>query len=177
MLQRLKQNDFDSVYKIMEESFPIDEHRPYQEQRELLEKPEYQIYIMSDETSKRVKGFLATWQFDEMAFIEHFAVDSTYRNEGIGTAMLQEIQQVLKGNICLEVELPDNELASRRIDFYKRNGFCFNEYPYIQPAISAGRNPIPLRIMTSGREVSEMGFYEIRKLLYEKVYQCPVRDI
>ena len=36
MLQKLLEEDFDKVYRIMEESFPIDERRTYEEQKALL---------------------------------------------------------------------------------------------------------------------------------------------
>ena len=73
--------------------------------------------------------------------------------------------------ICLEVELPDCEIAKRRIEFYKRNGFFLNEYPYEQPAITKGRKPLPLMIMTSGSEITKDRFDDIKVLLYKCVYQ------
>ncbi|MCI8448180.1 MAG: hypothetical protein HFH30_07230, partial [Eubacterium sp.] len=78
--------------------------------------------------------------------------------------------------ICLEVELPENDLAKRRIRFYERNGFFLNQYPYVQPSISKGRSPIPLLIMTSGQPVSEKIFQEIKSTLYEYVYGVTEQD-
>lgn len=171
MIQKMNLDDFDKIYKIMDESFPLDEHRDYQEQRELLNKPQYTIYVCYDSKPEEIKGFMAVWELGDFGFIEHFAVNKAYRNAGIGTAMLQELIQLLKQPICLEVELPDNEIARRRIDFYKRNGFYENEFPYMQPAISPGRNPIPLILMTSGGSISGNVFEEIKALLYNTVYQ------
>lgn len=73
--------------------------------------------------------------------------------------------------VCLEVEPPDNEMASRRIDFYKRNNFFLNNYPYTQPPISTGRNPIPLLIMTHGRHINNIEFAKIKEELLTKVYK------
>ena len=114
---------------------------------------------------------MAVWQLEGLGFIEHFAVDSKYRNIGLGSRMLQEIMEHLGGRICLEVELPDDDMAKRRIQFYERNGLYYNDYPYIQPAISKGRNPIPLRIMTSGGVVSQDEYQDIRDMLYREVYR------
>lgn len=163
--------EFEQVYRIMEASFPPDEHRPYEEQRELLDNPCYSIYVAKDSNVGEIQGFMAVWQFESLSFIEHFAVDSKYRNTGLGSRMLCEIREHLAGRICLEVELPDNDIAKRRIEFYKRNGLYYNDYPYIQPAISKGRNPIPLRIMTSGGVVSQEEYQEIRDILYREVYR------
>ncbi len=170
MIQKLNAEDFDKIYSIMKESFPPDEHRTYQEQKELLSNPQYCIYVLPDFEAKDIKAFIAVWKFDDFAFIEHFAVNPIYRNSGIGSSMLQETVKILSCMICLEVELPNNEISKRRIDFYKRNGFYINDYRYIQPPISNGRNPLPLKIMTSGNEITEDKFNEIKALLYKCVY-------
>ena len=170
MLQKILQKDFDKVYSIMEESFPIDERRTCEEQKELLNNKLYSIYILSDIENDNIKAFIAIWQFDDFAFIEHFAVSSSYRNGGIGAFILQEVKKLLSCMICLEVELPEEEMAKRRIGFYERNGFHYNDYEYMQPPISKGRKEIPLRIMTSGEKVTENRFIDIRDLLYKYVY-------
>lgn len=84
--------------------------------------------------------------------------------------MLNDVVALLNKRVCLEVELPDNEMASRRIAFYKRNNFYLNEYPYMQPPMSLGKKAIPLFIMTSQSKVSEEEFDKIKALLYTKVY-------
>ena len=172
MLTKLSEEEFEQVYRIMEASFPPDEHRPYEEQQKLLDNPNYQIYVAKeDDNFLEIQGFMAVWQFESLSFIEHFAVDSKYRNTGLGSRMLQEIMEHQTGLICLEVELPDNDMAKRRIQFYKKNGLYYNDYPYMQPAISKGRNPIPLRIMTSGGVVSQSEYQEIKDILYREVYR------
>ena len=101
--------------------------------------------------------------------MEHFAVSPKYRNEGIGKSVLQQLLGIEK-KVCLEVEPPVTENAKRRIDFYRRNGFYLNEYPYIQPPISNGTEPIPLLIMTTGGMVDEEEFSRIKQSLYVNVY-------
>ncbi|MEI3169091.1 MAG: GNAT family N-acetyltransferase [Lachnospiraceae bacterium] len=147
MLQRINETNFPEIYRIMQASFSDDEYRPYDEQLALFEEPEYRIYYMP-------AGFLAVWEFESFIYIEHFAVDPALRNSGTGSAMLQELVKQYQKPICLEVELPEDELTRRRIGFYERNGFVFNEYPYIQPPISKGKSPVPLRIMTYKSEIT-----------------------
>ena len=158
MLQRINETNFPEIYRIMQASFSDDEYRPYDEQLALFEEPEYRIYYMP-------AGFLAVWEFESFIYIEHFAVDPALRNSGTGSAMLQELVKQYQKPICLEVELPEDELTRRRIGFYERNGFVFNEYPYIQPSISKGKSPVPLRIMTYGSAITQDTFEEMKRVL------------
>ena len=169
MLKQLECEQFNRIYEIMENSFPKDERRPYEEQKALLERPEYKIYIM--DKSGVVCGFLAVWEFNSIAFIEHFAVAPEYRNAGIGASMLRELKKLVGKQLCLEVEPPENDLTRRRIGFYERNGFFLNRQPYVQPPLSKGQKEVPLFIMTTEGKVDDAGFDKIRTLLYEKVYE------
>lgn len=168
MLQRINETNFPEIYRIMQASFSDDEYRPYDEQLALFEEPEYRIYYMP-------AGFLAVWEFESFIYIEHFAVDPALRNSGTGSAMLQELVKQYQKLICLEVELPEDELTRRRIGFYERNGFVFNEYPYIQPPISKGKSPVPLRIMTYKSEITREEFQKMKEILYRRVYKCEAR--
>ena len=168
MLQRINETNFPEIYRIMQASFSDDEYRPYDEQLALFEEPESRIYYMP-------AGFLAVWEFESFIYIEHFAVDPALRNSGTGSAMLQELVKQYQKPICLEVELPEDELTRRRIGFYERNGFVFNEYPYIQPPISKGKSPVPLRIMTYKSEITREEFQKMKEILYRRVYKCEAR--
>ena len=168
MLQRINETNFPEIYCVMQASFSDDEYRPYDEQLALFEEPEYRIYYMP-------AGFLAVWEFESFIYIEHFAVDPALRNSGTGSAMLQELVKQYQKPICLEVELPEDELTRRRIGFYERNGFVFNEYPYIQPPISKGKSPVPLRIMTYKSEITREEFQKMKEILYRRVYKCGAR--
>lgn len=186
MLQFTSQSDFSEIYRIMQASFSDDEYRPYDEQLALFEEPEYWIYYMpaigmerggnhsTGNSTMHAAGFLAVWEFESFTYIEHFAVDPVLRNSGTGSAMLQELVRKYQKQICLEVELPEDELTRRRIGFYERNGFVFNEYPYIQPPISKGKSPVPLRIMTYGSAITRETFEEMKEVLYRRVYKCGI---
>lgn len=163
-------HDFDAIYKIMEESFPEDERRPYDEQKALLLDSRYSI-------SGENGGFIATWEFDDFIFIEHFAVDKNMRNSGLGSRMLKEFLETSKKPVCLEVEPPDTEMAKRRIGFYERNGFFLNEYDYFQPPISKGKKIVPLMIMTSGEKVTKEAFERIRDTLYKEIYKYGAKNM
>ena len=168
MIKKLEITDFDEMYLIMEKSFPSDEYRPYDEQKALFENEYYNVYIEQEEN---MQGFIAIWDFSEFLFIEHFAVNPDYRNHGIGAKMLKEVVSLFNKPACLEVEPPTGEMTKRRIGFYERNGFFLNEYPYTQPPISKGKNPVTLMIMSSGKALSETEFNNVKNTLYKEVYK------
>lgn len=176
MLQILETKDFDKAYALMYSSFPSDEHRGYEEQKNLLADPKYTLYAIYDEDTddkneeKYIKAIIAVFHFDDFAFIEHFAVNPIYRNQGLGSIILNELKTALDCQICLEVELPETENAKRRIGFYERNGFYLNKYSHTQPPLSEGGNPIPLYIMTSERAVDKKEFGHIQSVLFKGVY-------
>lgn len=171
MLKKSKEKDFDKIYEIMKLSFPRDEYRPYERQKALLEEEAYQIYVLSDDEAGGIKGFITIWEYEKLAFVEHLAVDPKYRNSGLGSVILKEAADMTGKMMCLEVELPEAEIAARRIGFYKRNGYYLNEYPYLQPALAEGQNPVPLFIMTTQKSVTKEEFEAIKELLYTKVYK------
>lgn len=169
-MQKLELYQFDSVYRLMEQSFPSDERRRYQEQLQLLKNPYYSVYIQENATE--IQGFVAVWHFDFFVFLEHFAVNPKFRNFGLGSRILDWMRTTFQTPICLEVEPPETELARRRIGFYERNGFYLNDYPYTQPVLSVGKKEIPLMIMTSDTVVDADTFQQIKDTLYKEVYHC-----
>ncbi len=175
MFIKLHPNHFQNMYKIMEESFPIDEYRPYEDQKNLLKNDNYCIYALQDNDNQNIKAFITLWRFDDFAFIEHFAVDAKYRGGGIGSSLLQEVIKSLKCRVCLEVEPPIDALCKKRIKFYKKNGFHLNDYSYIQPPVSKGRKELQLLIMTSHSKVLKNDFENLKRVLYKHVYNIELK--
>lgn len=169
MIIEIKENKFDEVFEIMKKSFPRDEYRDYDEQKALIKKDNYHVYGLLNEENK-IKAFIALYLLNDLAFIEHFAVAERYRNQGLGQLILNEIRSLIDIPLCLEVELPYNDLAKRRIAFYKRNGFFLNEYPYMQPAFSSSRNPITLYLMTSNQSLNEEQFMKVKQNIMKNIY-------
>lgn len=175
VLKKLKRQDFDKLFTLLQDSFPLDEYRNYDGQKELLENPCYTVYGRYD--GDTLCGCLAVWDLGEFGFIEHFAVAPTCRNRGLGGEMLRALIRNLGKPLCLEVEPPETETARRRIAFYKRNGFFFSSYPYMQPPLGQDRKAIPLHIMATGGEVDAITFGRIKTALYSQVYCCPQEQI
>ena len=84
MLIEINPNQFEEIYFIMETSFPQDERRPYAKQKALLDLSCYHIYARFDHSNMHIQAFLAIWDIPSLCFIEHFAVNPLYRNQGLG---------------------------------------------------------------------------------------------
>ena len=168
-LRRLHTGDFDRFYEVLLDSFPPDELRSRAEHKALLDRPDYRVYAHYEEDE--LLAFLTVWTMEGFSFVEHFAVRSDRRGSGLGSRLLGKLQSTLKTRLFLEAELPDTELARRRIGFYERNGFYKNDYPYIQPPMEPGKNPVPMCIMTTHGPVDERVFEKLRSSLYNIVYE------
>lgn len=168
-LTRLTEEDFETIWKIMEESFPVDERRTKEGQRKLFAEPNYCVYGYL--LQKNIVAILAVWEFDTFTFLEHFAVNSAHRNGGIGAEVLQQLMTQIKTPLVLEVELPTGDITERRIRFYERNGFELNHYEYVQPALNSNSKPVPLMIMSNPYKLKVNEFENIRDILYQCVYK------
>lgn len=169
-LVELKKREFDSAFSIMEEAFPSTEIRTYDGQKDLFEDEFYHLYGVIKEPNK-VLAIVAIWDLNHFLFIEHLAVNKLYRNEGLGAQILQNIKKQWKKNILLEVEPPITMQSKRRVDFYERQEFYRNDYPYEQPPLRVGNPEIPLQIMTYPTKISEKEFKDYKKILYKVVYK------
>ena len=169
MLTLFNKHDFTQFYNILLDSFPPDELRSRQEHLELLEEPEYAVW--AHYSDQQLQGFLTVWDLGAFAFIEHFAVKSSCRNSGLGSKMLLALSEKLGKRLCLEAELPETDMAKRRLDFYRRNGFAVNAYPYLQPALEEGKSPVPLYILTTDSEINEEEFEKLVTEIYKIVYK------
>ena len=118
-----------------------------------------------------VQALMALWDFDDFVFFEHFAVDPACRNGGIGGQMLDALLARYDKPACLEAELPETELAARRIGFYERHGFTVNaDYSYFQPALAPGGSPIPLYLLTTGGARTPSELRAMETLVHTRVY-------
>lgn len=167
MLKKITDKEFEKVYKILSDSFPKNELRPKGNMKRTMENKKYIVYSYGD---KDIKGITAVWELDGFLFIEYLAVNEKFRNNGIGSEILKELCDTYKCPLCLEVEPPESDITKRRIEFYKRNGFYLNLYPYEQPAYSEKQAAVPLMIMTTGKEISEEQFLITRREIYKEVY-------
>lgn len=169
-LKGFQHADFDRFFKLMSEAFPSVEMRSYEDAKNLMYEDLYNIIADKDENDN-VTAFIASWEFSDFNFIEHFAVDSKMRGNGIGTAMLKTYLNECNKPIFLEVELPENDVSRRRIEFYKRLGFHLNNFKYLQPPMQKQHGFLPLKVMSYPESVNEKEFINFKNRVYDKVYK------
>lgn len=161
--------EFKQIWSIYEFSFPQDERRDLGQQTKLLDNEIYNLFAGYDED--QLVGFIATWEFDDFIFIEHFAIEESLRGKGLGTKILSEYLGNNNKKVVLETERSEEgDIAVRRIEFYKRLGFKLNTHDYIQPPYDEGKKPVPLFLMTRPREINKSEFVEVREQLHKIVY-------
>lgn len=144
-LVRIADEDFDWVFAEMEKNFVKEERRDREAARALLAEPRYAFYHVVDGGEK--VGFVTLWILRDRVFVEHFVTYGAYRNRGVGRRVLALLAERY-GDLVLEAEHPDTEMAARRLGFYGRCGFHKNDLPYIQPPYRAGESGVPLILLS-----------------------------
>ncbi|MBM6829841.1 GNAT family N-acetyltransferase [Anaerotignum lactatifermentans] len=172
MFERITaKEDFARVYPIMAASFPETELRDEAGQRALLEREGYRLYGIK-EADDGYFAVIAAWELaEDFVYLEHFAVAEGKRNGGIGGRLLEEFLAWYGKKAVLEVEVPEDVLTKRRVGFYERHGFYYNEYPYLQPPMRPGQGMLPLRLMTRPAPIQEEEYQRYRRLIYRQVYR------
>ncbi|NDW18083.1 N-acetyltransferase [Dysgonomonas sp. 216] len=162
------------IERIYIESFPPDERRPVNEFRQLIaDDNEFSVYMLLNEEERM--GFLTYWTFDTFIYAEHFAIVPEHRNGGIGKSVMEAFIASTKLPLILEVEMPDTEMAQRRIGFYKRVGFKLWDISYKQPPYQEAYEALPMMLMTYRDIDLDKDFEHIKRKIYKTVYN--VSDI
>ena len=137
-------------------SFPPDERRPFEQIVAMLrEDSVFALRLLCDD-GRRV-GFISCWQWPDLAYVEHFAVDPAVRGGGYGAAALQRLCAEAGTPVVLEVEKPHDEMSRRRIGFYRRCGFELSEDEEpedVGPNAERGRGIRLMRLLADSVSIS-----------------------
>lgn len=156
--------------QIYETSFPEDERRNFDLLKALDGKSDFDFFIITDKQANAI-GIISLWSFKEFIYIEHFAIQQNERGKGIGSSVLSSLANKYSKPILLEVELPENDLAKRRIAFYQRHGFAVQPYDYTQPAYDKTKQSLPMIVMIKADfEITKRFFDSSIATIYKEVY-------
>lgn len=157
------------IEKTYNDSFPEGERRDFSLIRDLIrDDPRFFMYaLLRDE---EYVGFITGWIFSDFTYLEHFAIDASARNGGIGGAAMKQFLAFCETPVVLEVEMPTDEMSKRRIGFYERLGFVLDSHLYYQPPYREGEPWLEMRYMTYGPLDLNTSFEEIKKMIYKYVY-------
>lgn len=161
--------DAQAIAALLKEAFPPEE-RPVDEElmAGILEGRD--AFLLRKDDTGQLEGVIAYFHLDSFAFVDYFATAVAVRGQGIGGEMLDFFIEQMPGRIILEVELPDNDLAQRRVKFYERHDFVLNNYDYAQPPLQEGSAAIPMRLMSHQTPLNKTEFTYARDAIYKEVY-------
>lgn len=152
--------------ELFEEAFPEQERPPFSS---LRHRDAGKFHFLVAENGDDPVGILTYWTFEDLIYIEHFAIAEELRNQGLGKAAFLNFLSQQQEQVVLEVEHPNTEEADHRVEFYASMGFFQNSQEYVQPPYREGGKEVPMIIM-SKYELDDDEFCEIRDLLYREVY-------
>lgn len=158
----------EQIEKTYTDSFPPTERRDFHLVRKLIDNPFFKAYAVLKE--EKYVGFITIWEFESFIYVEHFAIDASARNSGIGGKILQQFLENSNKPVVLEVELPEDEMSKRRVGFYERLGFTLDDHLYQQPPYREGDSWLDMRFMTCGNINLSENFETVKNTIYKHVY-------
>jgi len=160
---------FDYNTKLLLSSFPKEERREIEEWRELTDLNHLFTNNIILKNNMPI-GMITYWELRDIIFIEHFAIDSQLRNGGLGKQSINLLLKQSKKPIILEVDLPEDAIAKRRVEFYKRQGLLLWDKKYKQPPYRSSDNSVPMRLMSTIQTPTEESFEHFKEAIYQYVY-------
>ena len=160
---------YDFMENLLKTAFPKEEYRELNDLKRYTDSVDifYNNIILENDTPV---GFITYWNFEDFYYAEHFAIDPGLRNGGYGKKVLEALCKTLEQPIVLEVEHPTEEMAERRINFYKRQGFKLWENDYKQPPYRKGDNFLPMYLMINGDLSIQGDYLRVKERIYKDVY-------
>ncbi len=76
----------------------------------------------------------------------------------------------MKLPVVLEVEMPNNPTAIRRIHFYERLGFSVLSHKYAQPPYEGDSFLLPMQLMCNNLHFADSHFELIKENIFQEVY-------
>lgn len=151
-------------------SFPSCERRDFPELKKLIT-PGSPFVVNVLLRDGEYVGFITAWDFGRFVYVEHFAIDESARNGGIGGKALKQFLDVWNRPVVLEVEKPDDEMSRRRIGFYERLGFVLDTHPYQQPPYHPQDGWLDMYLMSYGAIDLKEEYERVKDCLYKYVYK------
>lgn len=145
-ITHLQDELLNQLIPLYEESFPEEERRPNTQLMKMIESKK-EMHFTAIIHEGELCGLFVYWDFKDFFYLEHLAVFPAMRNRKIGEKVLAYLTEHLKGLHLLEVEPPATEMAGRRIEYYRRNGYEVLHKEYIQPSYSKDKDALNLWIM------------------------------
>lgn len=170
VLNRVSNFISDTIIEIYEEAFSLSERRLSNKLNDFWKSNSRLTYNLIFENSEEI-GFIFHWNIENFIFIEHFAINTNFRDKGIGKEIFSEwILQNQAATYILEVEPPINQLNERRIKFYESFGFHMLNLDYHQPPYHKKYSPVRMCLMVKSETDITHQIEWYRDQIYKTVY-------
>jgi ribosomal protein S18 acetylase RimI-like enzyme len=160
--------EFEIIKCLYLSAFPPNERREYAELVNQLYAENCVVNLITD--NRQIAGFFIFWDFGDFTFLEHFAIETELRGQGIGERVLVLFKENVKKPIFLETEPPNNEMNKRRVNFYLRNGFHLLNRQYFQPSYDGIKPEVEMILLSNISDYSEVQLDNCISVIREKVY-------
>lgn len=156
--------------KLMEQAFPAEERRLPEDQRRVVD-TDPRMVANALVLDGSFVGLLTYWKLDGFVYVEHLATLPGLRGKGLGAEVMKRLTAEAGVPVVLEVELPEDEMTCRRVNFYRRCGLVLWErQAYLQPPYHAGVSAVPLRLMVYGPLDETADFDRVRAGIHTSAY-------
>ena len=139
-------------WQLYESTFPASERRGAALHAEAMKDAAFHCLSLVDDAG--FAGLLAYWKWDTLIYVEHLAVSTEHRGQGIGHAVLD----MLPGTVILEIEPVVDSATACRLAFYESCGFVRLPQPHVQLAYQTGEEDIALWLLS--RPAADAGVVE-----------------
>lgn len=159
---------WEKTWKLYEESFPVSERRTLADHLRAMSDSRFHCRIVRD--ADEVWGLLFHWRWGRMVFIEHIAVNPSARGRGIGSRMLHGFLEAHPDSqTVLEIDPPVDDVSRRRLEFYRRAGFCQTGFSYVHPSYRLDGHPHPLVLLSHPEPIGRAGFERFKRRMFGEV--------
>ena len=162
------------LQEIYESHLPEDERWSFEYLLKAYAKGQKEIYLLFIE--EEMVGLLVQTPVEEFLFAEYWAIRQRGKGASSGFYFARDILEFWGDRpVYCEVDPADTgEIARKRIQFYRRSfGFeLFDEIPYVQPALQAHTQAVPMHLMARNCKEFLTRFPEIRAEHFRKIYAC-----
>ena len=155
------------LISLYEEAFPEEERRKIKQLKRLISERS-EMYFNAIETDGILAGLFIYWDM-QFYYLEHLAVFTPMRNLKVGQQVLDYIAEHLTGMRLLEVEPTTDEITTRRVNYYRRNGYEILDKTYMQPSYDEDIEVGNLWIMGNRKSDRLQEFIErIKQMAYKE---------
>ena len=168
--------DFKNIKNLYKKAFPKCERKPFKKILQLNSINACDVFCITDE-EQNFYGLVITIKHKNLALLDYFAICPQFRNQGIGSNVLKQIQNLYKPNtLIIEIEDASDGLAKniyqriRRRSFYLKNNMNLQNF-------KVNLFGCPMEILTYNGDISFNDYHEIFKQFFNQKFYSKIRLI